>query len=309
MSPAQISPPDPKHPNELSVFRYLRDAGTPLDMTDRFSGGFAAAVWDRDARELTRYGITNHHTLSLYVEHGDQISKQVGQGWQASAGAGDLCLMPLGSESTWSVQGQVRLFHLYIMPDAFDRAALEMLDRDPARLSLREDAFFRNPLLESLIRSVILGLSWHDMADRMAISHAAQSALAWLLGHMTDMSRTPQPLRHEGGLAPAQLRRVCDFMDAHLSEPLEITDIAALTGLSTWHFARAFRQSTGVPPHAWLIGRRIDHARTLLRSGHAPSAVAHECGFSSHSHFAARFRSETGLSPSRFVKEYGARQI
>jgi AraC-like DNA-binding protein len=106
-----------------------------------------------------------------------------------------------------------------------------------------------------------------------------------------------------GGLPPARLRRVEEFLMAHLADDVGLDTLAAIAGLSPKHFARAFRQSTGMPPHRWLIERRIDRARALLRTpGLSLAEIALACGFADQSHFTAAFRKIAGATPGFFQK-------
>jgi len=108
----------------------------------------------------------------------------------------------------------------------------------------------------------------------------------------------------QGGLAGWQLRRITAFMNEHAHQDLALEELAALAGLSAKHFARAFRQSTGVPPHRWLIERRIERAKKLLITGDLGLAeIAVACGFADQSHFTAAFRRGMGVTPGAFRKE------
>ena len=108
----------------------------------------------------------------------------------------------------------------------------------------------------------------------------------------------PNPSR--GGLSPAATRRVCDYIEGHLEEKIRLDRLAALTGLSTDHFARAFHQSVGAPPHTYLLRRRLEHVEHMLRETHAPlSEIALATGFSDQSHLARHFRRWSGVSPSQ----------
>jgi AraC family transcriptional regulator len=108
----------------------------------------------------------------------------------------------------------------------------------------------------------------------------------------------------QGGLPPARLRRVEAFLMEHLADDIGLDDLAAIADLSAKHFARAFRQSTGLPPHRWLIERRIDRAKALLSFGDDSLAdVAVTCGFADQSHFTAAFRKIVGTTPGSFRRE------
>lgn len=108
-----------------------------------------------------------------------------------------------------------------------------------------------------------------------------------------------EPVR--GGLAPWQLRRAQDRLRAELGDTPSLQTVAAECGLSVSHFARAFRQSLGVSPHAWLVRQRIARAKILMR-GRGPSLaeIALACGFADQSHFTRVFVREEGMSPGRW---------
>ena len=103
------------------------------------------------------------------------------------------------------------------------------------------------------------------------------------------------------GLAPWQLRRGCSFIDANLCGDPSVSDLARECRLSASHFARAFRQSTGMAPHRWIMKRRIGRAKELLLEGELELVqIALDCGFSDQSHFTRTFRRSEGHSPGKW---------
>ena len=106
-----------------------------------------------------------------------------------------------------------------------------------------------------------------------------------------------------GGLSPWQLRRVLDFLSAHLSDDPTVAELARECGLSSGYFARAFRQTTGVTPHQWLI--KIERARQLLLgNGLGLADIALVCGFVDQSHFTRVFAKLEGDSPGRWRQRH-----
>jgi AraC family transcriptional regulator len=104
-----------------------------------------------------------------------------------------------------------------------------------------------------------------------------------------------------GGLAPSQLRRVKDLIEARLDEDVSLADLGALTDLSTRHFGQAFKTSVGMPPHRYLIGRRIHRAKELLLNGNNSVAeIAAIVGFASQSHMTFNFRKLAGTTPALY---------
>jgi AraC family transcriptional regulator len=105
------------------------------------------------------------------------------------------------------------------------------------------------------------------------------------------------------GLAPWQLRRVLEFFEAHLAEDVSLRELADLVGLSQSQFARAFKASTGAPPHRWFVTARIKRAQELLLQGRASLAdVSTRTGFADQSHFTKVFRRVTGTSPGHWQR-------
>jgi AraC-like DNA-binding protein len=104
-----------------------------------------------------------------------------------------------------------------------------------------------------------------------------------------------------GGLPPAVLRRVRDYVESHLDQAIDLNSLAAVAGLSVYHFARAFKQSTGGTPHEFIVARKLAKARDLLKDTDLPvSEIAFAVGFSDQSHLSRRFRNEVGTSPGQF---------
>jgi transcriptional regulator GlxA family with amidase domain len=105
------------------------------------------------------------------------------------------------------------------------------------------------------------------------------------------------------------LRRVHDHIDLHYAEPICLTDLAALVGMSKFHLVRAFRAAYGEPPIRYLTRRRIERAQDLLR--HANLTVTEVCmlvGFASLGSFSSRFAELVGESPVTYRNRWAARR-
>lgn len=102
-----------------------------------------------------------------------------------------------------------------------------------------------------------------------------------------------------GGLAPWQLRLARRALN-NLNSSTPLSDIADECGLSTGHFARAFKRSTGQSPHQWAVQRRIESAKEMLGIGVPLAEIAIACRFSDQSHLTRAFAQATGLTPGRW---------
>jgi AraC family transcriptional regulator len=139
-----------------------------------------------------------------------------------------------------------------------------------------------------------------DAAGQLYAEGAAITLLGMLL-RVSDGMPVPAP---RGGLAPWQLRRVQAAIEERLAEDVSLTELAGLVDLSPWHFCRAFRRSTGQPPHRWRQVRRIARACTMLSETNLPiSAVAAATGHADPGQFATLFRKIMGCSPSTWRRE------
>jgi AraC family transcriptional regulator len=108
-------------------------------------------------------------------------------------------------------------------------------------------------------------------------------------------------------LTPWRLRKVTDFMRANLAETLQLSQLAEISGLSPSHFGRAFKRSTGLPPHRWHLKQRIEHACVMLADASASLAdVAYATGFADQSHFTRVFSRMIGMTPGAWRRSHVA---
>ncbi|MBN8198820.1 helix-turn-helix domain-containing protein [Thalassospira povalilytica] len=283
---------------KFEVFNQLIGDANLLRAGD-FGDGISAAHWRRKAHVTTRYTDPDHHTISLYINGGTGIQRQLGPDPVTGGGPGRCCLMPAFMTSDWLVQGEVELFHLYIPHAAWERAVVEAFDIEPNAVEVPEKTFFLDPLIEQTVRQAMLPLDWNVPADRMAMSNAGQL----LMGHMLRSYSTRRDLGFavRGGLSPVVKRRVFDFVEAHLDQPLTIEDLADVADLSAYHFARMFRKTVGEAPHKFVLRQRIERAMEMLRDDRASVAeIALATGFSSQAHLTTRFSHFTGLTPAKY---------
>ncbi len=115
-------------------------------------------------------------------------------------------------------------------------------------------------------------------------------------------SHTAPPSQYiSGGLAGWQQKRLVDYIEEHLASDPSLPELAAVAGLSPYHFARMFKQSFGLPPHRYLTGRRIEKAKHLLaKPALSVTRVGFDLGFSELSSFSSTFRKHVGLTPTDY---------
>ncbi len=149
-------------------------------------------------------------------------------------------------------------------------------------------------MLEALHRS--------DEANQLFIDHMMLALTAHVAQTYGGVRATVEPSR--SGLAPWQVKRACERLDSDLGGTLSLQQVAAEFDLSVSHFSRAFRISTGLPPHQWLLRQRVKAAKQLMTVRGLPLAeIAVSAGFANQSHFTKVFSALVGVSPAAWRRE------
>lgn len=136
----------------------------------------------------------------------------------------------------------------------------------------------------------------------------AEHAAGLVMSHlMRSTSRAQSRKSPKGGLSEAKLRRVLDFTEDNLHRDISLSDLGALVGMGADVFARNFKASLGVPPHRYVMERRIRQAERLLVSKEQSIAdIAFSVGFSSQSHFTTQFRKLMNVTPGAYRAQHCA---
>ena len=224
-----------------------------------------------------------------YWEDGRQVSA-------ASLRAGEVTLHDLGREPFALQDKPIHSLFWYLPRAVLDALAdqanvprIEGLRYDPG-VGVRDDT------IKHLGFSILPALRAPDEVSRLFADHLTQAFAAHVAQTYGGMQPHSKPI--QGGLAPWQVKRSKDMLAGDLTGATPLQEIAKACGLSVSHFSRAFRRSTGLAPHAWLLQTRLETAKTMLRRRDASLAmIALTCGFADQSHFTRMFTRRVGLSP------------
>ncbi|MDD1783146.1 AraC family transcriptional regulator [Enterovibrio sp. ZSDZ35] len=259
--------------------------------------GLGVALWS-NSHGTTVYDKPNHHTLSYYVQ-GGQNTKRAMRGGDLFGGEDKLCLMPINHRSAWHYADPFSFFHFYFEQSHLQSFAEQVFDKEGRHIELKECTFTDDPFITQLIRQTMLKLDWSNTTDQLMLSHAQQMMLLHLV-----RQHCHEPLRQAlvtGGLSPVNQRRVMEYIDASLSRSFTLSDLAAITQLSDFHFARMFKVSFGCTPHQYVLGKRIERAKSLLIHSKSPlTDISAMCGFSSQQHLSQQFKQRVGASPASY---------
>lgn len=239
------------------------------------------------------------HVIITYYGAPQEIVWRVGKERLAgTTKSGSITVIPEGHEGRWDIAGPIGVSHVFLPHERLAAAAEQLNGGRP--IELMERVGFDDPVaarvMEMLGRDATTA---GNPAARLFVEQATDLLVTQLVrGHSSFAAITPPPRR---GLADWQVRKVTAHMRALLDQPIGLDELAALVGLSRFHFCTAFRQATGSTPHAWLVTLRIEQARQLLAHRELPvTEVALAVGYETPSSFAAAFRKVTGTTPSAF---------
>jgi AraC family transcriptional regulator len=184
-----------------------------------------------------------------------------------------------------------------------DAALTAARDEPNGEVELCPHRKFADPRLGALVSVVHAEMVAGFPSGRLFLDSVEQAmAVALVSGHA--VKHRPVQLSR-GGLGPARLRRIRELVDAKIEDELSLDEMAQSVGLSTAHFARMFRKSTGETPHQFVLRQRLERAKAMLR---APDArildVAVACGFKTQQHFAQAFRDVCGINPTGYRQEF-----
>lgn len=182
---------------------------------------------------------------------------------------------------------------LYFEPRWLQAAAALYLDRAETAAAFGfPQTLSDDPLLATAIHTACRQIAGPD--SRMA-REASLDAVTRILARRYAM---PQPDR--SARAPRVAARAREVIDAHFDRDLGLEDLASLAGTDRFRLTRAFSAAYGLPPHAYLVQRRLNRARALLAAGETPAAAAAAAGFADQSHCGRWFRRAFGMTPAAY---------
>ena len=291
----------------LGQFLHLKDAPHSL-MTRSLHGVELAVTETRDDNPVSglsgSLALEDAFLVSLKLhdypacelwEHGKCVMK-------ADVRAGTTYLYDLKRDPRYLIDKPFHSLFFYLPRSALDNIADQSRAPRVGELDCRlgighDDAVVRHigaSLLEALRRANETNQLFIDHMMLALTAHVAQT-----YGGLQSISET-----NRGGLAPWQVKRACERLEADLGAKLSLEQIAAELGLSVSHFSRAFRSSTGLPPHQWLLRQRVEAAKRLMAVRDLSlSEVAISAGFAHQSHFTRVFSAVVGVSPGAWRRE------
>ena len=241
-----------------------------------------------------------NHVVAVHLAGSIPIERQRnGKTRSRTLAAGDVTVTPVGPPTRWRQVGQSLVVLLRLAPAYVCAVAGEECALDPDRFEIRDAFGVRDATTADIGRRLLAGMELEGVDSRLyADALTCDLAIHLLRQYTARKIRTSWPI---SGLSPRKLKRAIEFIDDNLRGGLSLAAIADAVALSPGHFAHAFRSATGVAPHRFVLERRVQVGKALLRDSDMPiTEIADRVGCSSHSHFSVLFHKITGLTPRQF---------
>lgn len=209
---------------------------------------------------------------------------------------GDVDIIPPHTPATWELKATDVDLVIMIDTDLLHRIEQDA-GHDPCRLEVRSRFQARDARIEHIGWALKAEMESGYPSGTVFVDSLAEGLAACLVYNHTSAAR--EPVGMTGALAARRLRDATAFIEANLSRPLSLNEIAQVSGLGVSQFKVQFRRSVGQSVHQYVIRRRVDRAAGLLRDGRLSiNQVAMEVGFCHQSHLAKHMRRLLGRVPS-----------
>lgn len=272
----------------------------------------AGLGWPTIYAELRAHGtgegpaiVPQHVEICLVVAGNDEsVVRRTGAGvrQEAKPRTGAIWLSPVGVRKEIAITAPIpQTMHLYLPASLFDRLSDDFnLPAAPAQ-SIRNAAGISDDVIDQLGRSILAELATETAAGRAYVETASLTLAARLLQKYCDSGACAPVESSAHGLDQRRLRRVLDYIAAHLEDDITLVTLARIGGYSLFHFARKFTLAMGISPGRYVSQRRLEAAMAELAAGKLPLAeIALNAQFSSQASFTRAFHRVTGTTPREY---------
>jgi AraC family transcriptional regulator len=279
-------------PADVEMARVLKTA--PMHIASDPSSG-AIAHWKHGALHDVVEPMADH-VIMTYPSGVQRLERRTGKSVAiGTARAGVVTIIPAGSSARWDIPGPVNVVQLYLPHATLQRIANEADASTPG--DLLERTGHPDLITSRLLLSAADALEGSAALDALFRQQLTDLLATRLLAAHSGIAATSQPTL--GGLSPKILRRAIERLRSDSDADVSLAALASDAGLSRFHFCRAFKESTGLSPHAWLRQHRLEQAMNMLRDTDASIVtVAAALGYASQTAFAAAFKKLIGQTPS-----------
>jgi len=246
-----------------------------------------------------------HPCLIYHLNRPTEVTRRIEgtRGEKALIGPRRICLTPGDATTSWQHAGHPEILQVYLRRSIYEGAVSEIYGCDSSSAELVPRFAILDPLLEQLAIAITNALRDGTSEDGLYIDAISHMMAAHLARAHSTRSR-PVRMTPVKPISGWKMRRLVDFIEENLDSDLSLHALAGEVEISPLYLARAFRAAVGQSPHQYVLTRRIERARELLRNTDLPVVdVALAAGFSSQSHLAHWFLRQVGVSPAAYRRQ------
>jgi AraC family transcriptional regulator len=210
---------------------------------------------------------------------------------------GDIDIIPAHTSSRWEIMDANDTALILSLPAALLNIVVEEYGFDPHRVEFRNRFQVRDPQIENICWALKTEMESSYSSGRLYTDSLVVSVASRIVSCHSSIENSAR--EEHRGIGGRKLKDVLSYIDDNLANDVSLSKIASIAGVSVSHLKKIFRESAGMPVHQYVIRRRLERAKTLLREGKRPLAeIALMAGFAHQSHLARQMRRVLGISPS-----------
>ena len=260
-----------------------------------------AAIFEEAPLEATEAAL-GHPSLIYHLARPTEVTRKIEDLAREVSliGPRGITITPANVKARWHHDGHPEILQVYVHRATYESVVAEMYGCEPAAAAIIPSLGIYDPFLEQLLLAVATALREGQAEDRVYADTLGQTIAVYLARRHSLRSGGAQ-LPKEPAVPSWKMRRLSDFIEENLGNPLSLESMANQVSLNALYLPRAFKKAFGQTPHQYLLQRRVERAKVMLINTELPiSEIALTTGFSSQSHLSHWFSKFTGVSPAAF---------
>lgn len=240
------------------------------------------------------------YLVVVYKAGATAMNRRCEGDWQSQrVMPGSVSLLTRAAASHWRWTGDIEVCQIYLTCATVAKAASDAYERDIRDIAFLDVLRVDDPVLQGLATLFTREARDGGLGGRLYAEALRNQTCIHLLRHYADVNFSETRL--QGGLSAVQCRRLTQYIEENLDQDITLADLAGVVELSVFHFTRKFRAQFGRPPHAYVMGQRLERAkRQLANSGLPLKVVAANSGFADQSHMTRLFRKILKATPAEY---------
>ncbi|MFB2981210.1 helix-turn-helix domain-containing protein [Microseira sp. BLCC-F43] len=262
--------------------------------------------WHFEVQQQPAHDTGDHrhqmHIVTM-VTSGTAINQSIdGQSHSNLVGQNNTFILAAGALHRCDWQQDIEFMFVGIDPHVFVQVGQELVNRDRIEL-IPHFATLQDPLIQGILLTLKQELIHPGINTNLFVDRLKTTLVEHLLRSYG--VQKVQIATYADGLPRHKLNQILDYIEAHLDCDLELEELAQQIGMSQFYFSRLFKQSLQITPHQYVIQRRVERAKQLLRKSELNLAeIALECGFANQGHLNRHFKRLTGATPKEMARMY-----